>query len=850
MTDSFKYLIYGAICATSILSGASCSVDTTEERTGSALLVPSVSIDPSVITVNGVSSLTGITPLPSPADMSLRLTAGDGLYSKTWATLAEYPLREPYRPGAYRMEAFYGDIDSEGFDSPYIYGSANISLVSGGTLETEVTCSLANTALHIDFTPEFTGYFSDASAILHSAGGGYICYPTAETRYAFVRPGQITLNLDITMPDGRHASFMAAKIDRALAGHLYNATISLNAAAADSPEITVSFDELSQADDVVIRLTPEFLASKAPEVEAVGFRSDEPVTFDEGSRPAEAVSFCISGADASSLLLSTNAPSLEALGWPEEIDLVSAPQSQLSQLETMGLRLSRTGGRITDVDLTGVMPRLRFSSDSQLSTFSLTAIGPSGKLDGPVTLAVSLRPVDISVVSATDIIMGVNMAQLKILAGGDDLQSNLAIEILDARGHWKAVPIESITPCEGSQHEYLVNVAVDPAGAESVEMRVIYCGQIKTRTTLKAVQPDYSVTVDPFALLAIVKIDAADPALLEAITSLINVYVDGEQPLMFVRQPARGYVIVGGLESGRRYTLTTTLFNRADAGSHMSPAIVFTTEKASQIPNGDFEEIRSEAVKYDRMPSGGRYSQSIVDIFNQQNYTSFHLSVPRRWANTNAKTFCMAASNKNTWYMQPSVYTVKDCTEGAYAVTIRSCAWDIHGEPIPDYRQESMPFVGYSRNIPRIAHRAAGKLLLGDYSFDPSTMTERYESGIPFESRPAALNGFYKFIPTVDDLSDCGIVSVEVIGDNNGADIVIASGTARLTSATSYTAFSVPLEYIDFGIKATRLNILFSSSCHIGSIETESAEIVTFSNPVTSTSIGGELTVDGLTLSY
>ena len=282
----------------------------------------------------------------------------------------------------------------------------------------------------------------------------------------------------------------------------------------------------------------------------------------------------------------------------------------------------------------------------------------------------------------------------------------------------------------------------------------------------------------------------------------------------------------------------------------MTPPVEFTTEKAAQIPNGDFEEIRSDAVRYDRMPSGGRYSQSIVDIFNQQNYTSFNLAVPKKWAGTNSKTFCMDASNKNTWYMQPSVYTVRDCMEGAYAVTIRSVAWDLNGESIPDYRQESMPFVGYSRNIPRIAHRSAGKLLLGDYSFDPSTMTERYESGIPFESRPAALNGFYKFIPSVNDLSDCGIVNIEVIGNRGGSETVIASGTAALTTATSYTAFSVPLEYIDFGIKATKLKILFSSSRHIGSIETESAEIVTYSNPVTATSIGGELTVDGLTLSY
>ncbi len=51
---------------------------------------------------------------------------------------------------------------------------------------------------------------------------------------------------------------------------------------------------------------------------------------------------------------------------------------------------------------------------------------------------------------------------------------------------------------------------------------------------------------------------------------------------------------------------------------------------------------------------------------------------------------------------------------------------------------------------------------------------------------------------------------MEVLGDLEGVPVVIASGEAHLPVALSYTAFTIPLSYESFGMKASSIRILFS----------------------------------------
>ncbi|MDE6378136.1 MAG: hypothetical protein K2K72_05270, partial [Duncaniella sp.] len=68
--------------------------------------------------------------------------------------------------------------------------------------------------------------------------------------------------------------------------------------------------------------------------------------------------------------------------------------------------------------------------------------------------------------------------------------------------------------------------------------------------------------------------------------------------------------------------------------------------------------------------------------------------------------------------------------------------------------------------------------------------------------------------------------------------------------ALGYTAFSVPLVYNRYGVKATRIKVMFASSASIGDIAHETSTIVTVPDPVHSRSLGSRLWIDNVTLAY
>ncbi len=847
MRKIFKYIgVYAIITLTVIIAGA-CDTDTDEIRSGSSLLTPTVTVDATVNTATGPVNSGIIQNPPTSDDMKLRVTSSDGLYTSTWPSIAEYPLREPYRPGIYIVEAFYGPESGEGFDSPYFYGSTEIAMLSGQTAEANIDCHLSNTILYISFTSDFTSAFSNSKAIVHANGGRYFNFEPDEDRLLYVRPGTVSIFLDITTADGQHAEFLAACIENAAEGSLYNAVIDAQINQSGHHEITVSFDRQTPV-DTKIEISPEFLSSKAPSLTPIGFSDKTPLSIFEGDTPVNRMSMEISGEKASALILTTLAPSLIFQGWPEEIDLTEIDAETLSEMKSLGFKMTGSGNNITSVDFTDAIKHLR-SAYGQAS-FSLMATGRNGKLSGPLQLQIDVKPVDLSVISISDILMGINTAQAIILCRSGDIKDNLEIDIKNpADGTWENLDITSVTRRPDHDGEWELQFHVEEIASPHAEIRIMYCGEEKARQTINFVSPEFSLEVDAYAQLAVVRINADDQDLIPIITSLANIYVNSQPTIYVRREPDMGLIIVGSLKENTRYDIKATLYDNIAAEGHFTKSVKFLTERALGVPNGSFEKI-DKGIRYKNLPSGGRYSQNIVDIFNQQNYATYDQFIPKGWANVNAKTFCLSAANHNTWYMQPSTYSIMDCTEGAYAVCLQTTAWDINGQEIPDYRQSEMPYTNYSKHIPDIANRAAGKIFLGEYRFDPVKMKESYNEGIPFGSRPSSLNGHYRYIPCVSNQSDCALITIEVIGIINGSEIVISHANKKLAAATSYTAFNIPIVYERFGIKATRLKLMISSSDTTGSIAEESAGIITFPNPETSTSLGSTLWIDNLTFSY
>lgn len=826
---------------------ASCSIGTESEFSGSALLVPAVRVDATIANVDA-SQVPSIIDIPQPDDFGLRLSSSDGLYVHTWDAVADYPDNEPLRVGAYFVETFHGEVGAEGFGCPYFYGGEAVMLSDGETESVEVVARMSNVAFEVDFSEALLRSFSDVSVVLHSKGGQYVEYRLEETRVVFMNPEPTDLILQMKTADGIVLNFKAASLEKVLPGCLYKVYFDLSESGNLDKVLTTVSDGQSVV-EFTTELTAAFLSAEAPVVSAIGMPGHGAFELIEGTTPQNPVGVRLSGATASGVVLTCGAPSLVSRGCPTEIDLLSADESVLSRMKELGFEIIRNAeGGISEIYLTDVLGKLRCSQDGSKATFGIVATSPQGRMSVPLVLDFSIEPAQIRLVDISDILFGVNVARMKLLSDASDLRENLLIQTLDASNRWiDAVILDVEELPDGAT---AVSFQVPDGSSASVPVRATYCGNEFMNTMLRRVSPDYSLEVDPFAMLAIVKLNVSDESLLEAVTANINIFLNGEPTALLGRTPEKGYIVVGGLKDNTTYRLSASLFTGASAYENMSESVTFTTERAAALPNGGFEDVKRDALKYNSMPSGGRYSQNIVDIFNLQNYTSFDLFEPKSWAMTNKKTFNMAAKNHNTWYMQPSVYTTTESFDGAYAVVIQSVAYDLDGPEIKPYRQEGEPYVRYSRNIPEIAHRAAGKLFLGTYQFDATTQTEIYDDGITFSSRPTSLNGYYKFVPSVSNIYDQGYVEIEILGKVGGSELVIARGKRNLTATSSYAAFNVPLEYEMFGIKATKLKVLLSSSNKIGTIEEETLEVSTYSDPVTSTSIGSVLTVDGLTLSY
>lgn len=825
---------------------AGCSHEAVSADIGASKITPVVKVDASVTGPDG-STLDGyqLGFAPQPSDFRLTISSSGGEYEGEWASVNDYPENQTLRPGAYWVTATYGDIEAEGFGKPCFGATVDAILEGGRTTVIDLSATLLNAAVTVNYTDEFTTALPGATLTFHSEGGEYLSYSRTDEGLLFLRTGKVNVILDGIEYGGKTFSCALTDIDALSPQSICRATLDVE---REQP-LTIKLSVANGGTPVEAELAiDETLAdSSAPTIACEGFEPDETIPNVEGTFTGRELALNVSG--ARELIMTTSASFIAgAIGsdWPYEVDLLSLSPAYSDLLDEGGVTLTRDASGTVTVNLTRLASKLGVATPH--ARFDFLARNAKGLVSDPVSLTIDVLPANIEVLSLSEAVIGVNTANLLLSSDSDNLEENLRIFASDDGTEWYEGEIRSIVR-QADSDKYDVTFYIPTQSSNDVKLQIVYCNHTVGNATLQVVAPAYTIDVDAFALSAKIKINADDADMQRLITSIARVYADGRRCHVVERDIDNGIIIVGDLEASTTYTFTSTVADDYTE-SDLTPAVKVTTEATAGLANSDFEDVTYHALKYKNMPSGGRYSQTIVEIYNQQNYTSFDLSVPKKWATTNDKTFCLQATNINTWYVEPSVYTVEDCAGGSYAVKLQSAAWDVTGPGIPNWRQPSQPYVNYSRAIPRIAHRAAAKLFIGSYSFDAANLDERYNVGTDFASRPSALNGYFKYVPSPSNTSDRGLVEVEILGEINGKQTVIASGSQLLGAALDYTTFSVPLTYNLFKVKATGIRVMISSSEYTGSIEYESTHVSTWDDPEHSRSLGSALWVDELTLSY
>ena len=827
------------LCGMLFLVG--CSDDKGVNNTGTGRLTLDIEIDPTFTYPDGTAVDASRFTVPEVQDVSLSMRSMVGDYSHVWTSFADFPQSDIYFVGTYYLDAFYG-YATEGFGHPYYSASATVNIISQETLDEHLTLRPVSTANNINFTPEFSSAFTSVRGWLHAQGGGYYDCAPAETELLYLLPGHTSLYLDLTLPDGTRVGYKAADLPDAVSGVLYDYNVSLDTQG----EVPVIICQVGQT-VTTQALDAEFLSAAPPTLIAEGWNPATPYVLPEGEIPSEPLKAVVSSSSPLARLnLTVKSACLNSKGIPEQCDLLALTPEQQSLLSSAGLRWSHHDG-ITEVDFTELLGSLVFLNDAQaMTSFGLMAADEQGRIGNPLMLDVRTTSMDITVASVPAVMVGAEYAEINVRTDAKDFSANVGVQLLDDKGKWSAT--EVLSADRVSDGLYALRFAI-PEGSADITARILYCDEERADVVIDRFMPQFNVEIDAFATYGCVRVTAEDAALVPSIVKGLDIYLNGSHVAVLARYADQGIIVVTGLTPSTAYTLTSTMMSNPGADD-FTPGLKFTTESSPGLPNDEFQH-RKDGVYYEDLPSGGRYSQTTVAIFNWQNRETIIRQVPREWANTNAKTFSRRSANHNTWYMQPSVFSVRnEADDHSYSVCLRSVAFDLNGPIIPDYMQTGQPYLKYSPIVPEIACRAAGKLFLGSYAFDPATMKETYNDIVDWRSRPMALNGYYKYSPSAADPSDYGLAIIEVYGNIDGERRVIGSSVARLPVANSSTAFQATLSYDYFGVKATGIKVMFASSKTIGTIEEETAAILTAPDPVSGASLGSTLWLDHVNLSY
>lgn len=869
-----KIFLYSA----TMLLLVSCANEDKQGSSGYGAINVQVSADYKVVPVTRSTAESASTiENPDVSEFALKLVSSDGSFSRAWDSLADFDPATKIPVGAYTMSAFYGDIDTEGFEKPFYLGETPVAVRDRENSSVEINCTLANVKVTVEYSDAFKKYFADYSTTIHSTGGEYIEFSKTETRAAYVKPGKITIQTHLKKQNGIESTFEPAAIPNAAARQHYKIKLDISDNNAGEAQLNISFDETTETQPIKIDISDEVMVAPAPSFLLSGFESGVPVEAKEFNYPADKnvnISLTAKGGLAG-CTLTTSSRSLESKGWPQEIDLLNMSQEQAETLHRLGLKIkgfSETGSKMGFIDFTELFTHLQIIESNDQHLFSISAKDMHGKVsESPVSLSVKNLPLTFSLQEPEAVFVGSSSAIVPILYDGTDANL-IKFSYLNAEGH-KVNCASSVL--SSKENLYQIKISVKAAN-EPVKVEASLSGGLKTTTaSIPVLTPEFSITAEEYdiwAKKATVKLTATDPQYQEAVNRYAVLFANSSGQWIQASSTHKDNIYtISGLFPDTRYQIKGTC-NSQQKNVNYHGNCTIHTEAAAGVPNGDFENL-AQTINISDMNQGGKWSPTVRNP-TYQSKCSFNVSEPVGWASVNAKTSNTSATNQMSWFVCPSTYNTtlswtgtvpgipifggggtdtpdiyKNLTaqNGSNAMVVRNVAWDENGTTPPAHYKTRGSAYYYSENVPSIANRSAGKLFLGTYSY--SGNSESYNEGAAFSSRPSILKGWYKYTPDNKDGSETGVISVTLL---NGKT-VLASGTINLTAASDYTEFTVPLVYNVTDKKANLLKIMITSSNHASysqSEETATIKTTDYYSRYESNSRGATLTIDNLNFIY
>lgn len=812
-----KAKLYGATAAVmATLSIAACSSDNSPATSDTGRIATSVQLDASAITSKGrANDQTAVSITAS--DLAISLTSADGSYNQSWASPDLFPSDKEFKTGLYTLTATYGDGKSEGFDKPYYFGETQVRVVADQTTGASLTATLANAMVSVSYTDAFTGYMSDYSAELT---GKSVFFSKEEDRPAYVNPGNVILNLNVTKPNGKSATFSVANFTAA-ARHHYHITVDLNNGAAGDAVLNVIFDDLLDEESLTIDLSDELFDAPAPSFTPAGIANGETIELIEGTNIEKQIYLnLIAKGGIRNVNLLTNSAYLNAIGWPASADLVNATEAERAAMTQLGLvcrGIWNTPDKMAVIDFSGLPTRLQYVEGSDnITGFTLSAVDNMSKTGDSFSFYIKINPVVMNLSAISSPILGDRTVSIDLEYNGHDAARNIYFECLNERGSISRMEVVEMTPASDGHYTVVLST---PDIISDIKMNAVYVNGRKSETlTIVRNVPDFEISADDNDVFAhtakaTLTCSQADPAMMTehakwAVAAENGNFTDIKATISGTEAD------LSGLTPGTKYTLRATIGNK-------TATVAMTTEADTQLPNSNMDQWFRVAgkTKYWWIDYPGNGTDAVWGTMNL--LTTSVGDGNTSMFNHKGTSYCAFSGTRNT----------TDVHSGTNAAIISTVGWG-------DNDANGSTSVGKGcKNL------TVGELYLGHY--DSASKSAIY-TGISHNSRPESMRFWYKY--TYKNSTDYGTAEIQI---KDASGNIIARASESLSATDTYTQVEMPLTY-SMRAKAANIVVIFKSSGNpdCQTINTTNLSCPSFGNLSDGRFTGSELYIDDIELIY
>lgn len=821
-----RFRNYTAVFLAILVSG--CSADDNCFSSGTGKISVSVVADLAVTqstqsreTSDDYSPLDVLGTL-SADSLALRLVSDDGSFTKSWDNAGDFSESEEFPTGSYTLTAYYGDLEEEGIEKPYILGETTFDIQGAKTVSVDLTATVANSIVGIEFTENFRKYFSAFCGRIVSVNGNEFLFSAHESTPVYIAPGNTGVEAEVTLPSGKSGTVYLGSFE-AEAATYHRITLDVDASRGDLV-VMLLFDDTLDEQVVEREISDALFDAGAPVVTPEGFEGGVAVPFVEGNYAFGEYKFNIAARRGMKELWLTLISPLYGGGYQERYNLLNEQTRNdlISEhgIEIIGVAEGEMFGKIDLSSWLEDLKRYDRNVTSEDVTFSIEVVDASGATTDidyeadnnlEITLYGETLRVELDEESVSD-----DSYEVKVYTNMNWISGRLSLtqkEFDDEiAADYQVLSDSVIDPTYATENVFTLKVPMPSRLFKFEQSTVTNAGTTGENLELTGKLPEIEISYDENDIYVksgkfqIVPVAGTDNEYLY--DKIVGKYKD------FVSFDARiwhsgndGSVEYENLTESDDLNYSYTIENYPDSKYQAEQSIELTASASMSV---NFNDGTDEIVK--NAKSVSITTEAPLQLYNgdmetwtrvdgQTNFwwiDYLDSSGITKWSTMNEKTTHEGGTGTNAFNRSGCAYCAnsgtqptEDCHGGNYAAIIRTVGWGSSNSAA------AISGFGTCNNVD------AGELFLG-------TLDDDYNQiyGIDFPSRPTAIKFWYKY-STVTTNDDQGVAIVQVLDADNNK---LFESNLRLSAISDYTQYEIPITYSENSGKASTLILTFKSS--------------------------------------